>query len=139
MDPEEIKAKILHALRFVTDPEIPISVVDLGLIRELKVEDSKVLLRVVMTAPGCPYSSMIAQQIEESAKAAVPEVEDVKVKLEIFPPWTPFDMTEKGREEFKKLFGYDIVDSFLKRYGSIENYYELVKKYFGVNEEGNQE
>ena len=39
----------------------------------------------------------------------------------------------------KKLFGYDIVDSFLKRYGSVENYYELVKKYFGVNEEGNQE
>lgn len=139
MDPEEIKAKILYALRFVTDPEIPINVVDLGLIRELRVENSKVLLRMVVTAPGCPYSSMIAQQIEESVKAAVPEVEDVKVKLEIFPPWTPFDMTEKGREEFKKLFGYDIADSFLKRYGSVENYYELVKKYFGVNEESSQE
>ncbi|MDK2373090.1 MAG: metal-sulfur cluster assembly factor [Candidatus Korarchaeota archaeon] len=139
MDPEEIKAKVLYALRFVTDPEIPINVVDLGLIRKLEVEDSKVYLRVVMTAPGCPYSSMIVQQIEESIRSAIPELEEVKVELEIFPPWTPFDMTERGREQFKKMYGYDLAEGFLKRYGSVENYYELVRKYYGLDKESKKE
>ncbi len=134
MDPDEIKSKVLYALRFVTDPEIPINVVDLGLIRKLEVKDSKVYMKVVMTAPGCPYSAMIVQQVEESIKAAIPELEEVKVELEEFPPWTPFEMTEQGREQFKKLFGYDLVESFLKRYGSVENYYELVKRYYGIEE-----
>ncbi len=136
MDPDEIKSKVLYALRFVTDPEIPINVVDLGLIRKLEVKDSKVYMKVVMTAPGCPYSAMIVQQVEESIKAAIPELEEVKVELEEFPPWTPFEMTEQGREQFKKLFGYDLVESFLKRYGSVENYYELVKRYYGIEEGG---
>ncbi len=134
MDPDEIKSKVLYALRFVTDPEIPINVVDLGLIRKLEVKDSKVYMKVVMTAPGCPYSAMIVQQVEESIKAAIPELEEVKVELEEFPPWTPFEMTKQGREQFKKLFGYDLVESFLKRYGSVENYYELVKRYYGIEE-----
>ncbi len=136
MDPDEIKSKVLYALRFVTDPEIPINVVDLGLIRKLEVKDSKVYMKVVMTAPGCPYSAMIVQQVEESIKAAIPELEEVKVELEEFPPWTPLEMTEQGREQFKKLFGYDLVESFLKRYGSVENYYELVKRYYGIEEGG---
>ncbi len=138
MDPDEIKSKILYALRFVTDPEIPISVVDLGLIRKLEVEDSKVHVKVVMTAPGCPYSAMIVQQVEESIRAAIPELQEVKVELEQFPPWTPFEMTEEGKERFKQLFGYDLVESFLRRYGSVENYYELVRRYYGI-EEGKSE
>ncbi|MCD6348535.1 MAG: metal-sulfur cluster assembly factor [Candidatus Korarchaeota archaeon] len=139
MDPEEIRSKILYVLRFVTDPEIPINVVDLGLIRKLEVNDSKVHIEVVMTAPGCPYSAMIVQQIEESVKNAVPELEEVEVRLKTFPPWTPFDMTEKGREQFKKIYGYDIAESFLKRYGSVENYYELVRKYLGLNKDRENE
>ncbi len=139
MDPEEIRSKILYVLRFVTDPEIPINVVDLGLIRKLEVNDSKVHIEVVMTAPGCPYSAMIVQQIEESVKNAVPELEKVEVRLKTFPPWTPFDMTEKGREQFKKIYGYDIAESFLKRYGSVENYYELVRKYLGLNKDRENE
>ncbi len=134
MNPDEIKSKILYALKFVTDPEIPISIVDLGLIRKMEVEDSKVYVKVVLTAPGCPYSAMILQQVEEGIKAAIPELQEVKVELEVFPPWTPFEMTEQGKEQFKKLFGYDLVESFLKRYGSIESYYELVKKYYGIEE-----
>ncbi len=138
MDPDEVKTKVLYALRFVTDPEIPINVVDLGLIRKLEVEDSKVYMKVTMTAPGCPYSAMIVQQIEESIKAAIPELQEVKVEVEEFPPWTPFEMSEQGKEQFKKLFGYDLVESFLKRYGSVENYYELVKKYYGIEEGENK-
>lgn len=139
MDPEEIKTKILYALRFVTDPEIQINVLDLGLIREIEVKDSKVYLKIVMTAPGCPYSAMLAQQIEESVKSAIPELEEVKVDIGFFPPWTPFDMTEKGREQFKRMYGFDLADSFLQRYGSVANYYELVKKYYGIDSESSSE
>ncbi|MCS7102601.1 MAG: metal-sulfur cluster assembly factor [Candidatus Korarchaeum sp.] len=135
MDPEVIKAKILSVLRFITDPEIPINVVDLGLIREIIVEDGKVQIRMVMTAPGCPYSMMLMKHIEESVKQAVPEVEEVSVELVSYPPWTPMDMTEEGRELFRRNYGYDILDSFIQRYGSIENYYKLVRKYLVEEEE----
>lgn len=136
MDPEIIKAKVLSVLKFITDPEIPINVVDLGLIREVNVKDGRVSIRMVMTAPGCPYSVILMKQIEESVKRSVPEVEDVSVELAKYPPWTPMDMTEEGRELFKRNYGYDILDTFIQRYGSIENYYELVRRYLGEEEEG---
>lgn len=134
MDPDVIKAKVLNVLRFITDPEIPINVVDLGLIREMRVEDGKVHIKMVMTAPGCPYSMMLMHRIEDSVRQAVPEVEEVSVELVNYPPWTPLDMTEEGRELFKRNYGYDILDTFIQRYGSIENYYKLVRKYLGEEE-----
>lgn len=135
MDPELVRAKIINVLKFITDPEIPINVVDLGLIREMKIENGKVHIKMVMTAPGCPYSMILAKQVEESLKQAVPEVEEVSVEVVRYPPWTPADMTEEGRELFRRNFGYDIMDSFIQRYGSIENYYKIVREYFGESEE----
>ncbi len=134
MDPDEIKVKVLNVLRFITDPEIPINIVDLGLIREMSVEDGRVHIKMVMTAPGCPYSMILIRNVEESIRQAVPEVEEVRVELVNYPPWTPADMSEEGREMFRRNYGYDIMDSFIERYGSIENYYELVRKYLGEEE-----
>ncbi|MEM3619339.1 MAG: metal-sulfur cluster assembly factor [Candidatus Korarchaeum sp.] len=136
MDPDVVRAKVLNVLKFITDPEIPINVVDLGLIREMRVEDGRVHIKMVMTAPGCPYSMMLMRHIEESVKQAVPEVEEVRVELVNYPPWTPLDMTEEGREAFRRNYGYDILDTFIQRYGSIENYYRLVRRYLGEEEEG---
>jgi metal-sulfur cluster biosynthetic enzyme len=135
MSSDDIRAKVIGVLKFITDPEIPINIVDLGLIREMKVEDGKVNIKMVMTAPGCPYSMNLLRIVEESIKQAVPEVEEVKVELINYPPWTPADMTEEGRGLFKRNYGYDIMESFIERYGSIENYYQLVRKYLGMEED----
>lgn len=135
MDPELIRVKILGVLKFITDPEIPINIVDLGLIREMRIEDGRVQIKMVMTAPGCPYSMILAKQVEESVKQAVPEVEEISVEVVTYPPWTPADMTEEGRELFRRNYGYDIMESFIQRYGSIENYYKIVREYLGESEE----
>jgi len=135
LDAEEVRAKVLAALRGVYDPEIPINVVDLGLIREVLVEEGAegplVKVRYTMTAPGCPLVQMISELIRSAVQAAAGEGAKVELVYEDFPPWTPADMTEEGREEFKKRFGYDIMESFLKQWGSVENYIEAVRKALG--------
>lgn len=135
MSAEEMRLKVLTALRGVYDPEIPINIVDLGLIREVSVEErdgsTVVRVRYTLTAPGCPLAQMLSSLIKRAVEAVVGGEGEVELVYEDFPPWTPADMTEEGREEFKRRYGYDIMDSFLKQWGSIENYVEAVRKALG--------
>ncbi len=133
MTPEE-REKVVQALKKVYDPEIPINIVDLGLIRDLKVEGDKLVIKIVMTAPGCPYQTYIIELIRKAAMKALPEFDDVIVEVIDFPPWTPFDMTPEAREEFKKKVGYDIMQAFLERWGSKENYYQVIRRFLGLDE-----
>ncbi|MFN3622291.1 MAG: metal-sulfur cluster assembly factor, partial [Nitrososphaerales archaeon] len=50
----DLKARVIEALKNCYDPEIPINIVDLGLIYDLKVEDGDVKIKMILTAPGCP-------------------------------------------------------------------------------------
>jgi len=132
---EEMRLKVLTALRGVYDPEIPINIVDLGLIREVSVGErdrsTVVRVRYTLTAPGCPLAQMLSSLIKRAVEAVVSGEGEVELVYEDFPPWTPADMTEEGREEFKRRYSYDIMDSFLKQWGSIENYVEAVRKALG--------
>ena len=95
------KEQVLEKLKKVYDPEIPVSVVDLGLIYDVQVnEKNEVHVRMTLTAPGCPMGSFIAQQAEW-AISELEGVEDVTVELTFDPPWTPDMLTEEG----KKLLG----------------------------------
>jgi len=78
---------ILGALRPVIDPEIGMSVVDLGMIREILIEDSDVEVRMVLTAPFCPLAGLITEQVRRAA-AGVPGVKEAKVTL-LDEPWNP--------------------------------------------------
>jgi len=95
------KEQVLEKLKKVYDPEIPVSVVDLGLIYDVQVNDkNEVHVRMTLTAPGCPMGSFIAQQAE-LAISEMEGVEDTTVELTFDPPWTPDMLTEEG----KKLLG----------------------------------
>ncbi len=119
---EEIKREIIEkVLKKVTDPEIPISVWDLGLIYDVNVKDGKVHIKMTLTAPGCPAAGSIIWQIDQLARQ-IEGVKDVDIELVFEPPWTPFKMTEEGRKKFKELFGYDIVEEYEQKYGSEEGY-----------------
>jgi len=78
---------ILDALRPVVDPEIGISVVDLGMIREIAIEGDKVEVKMVLTTPFCPLAGMIAEQVRQTA-ATVEGVKEAKVTL-LDEPWNP--------------------------------------------------
>lgn len=82
--------EIREALRPVVDPEIGMSVVDLGMIREVDIEEDTVEVKMVLTAPFCPLAGMITDQVRQAA-AAVPGVKQAKVTL-LDEPWDPSRM-----------------------------------------------
>ena len=94
--------EVYEALRDVYDPEIPVNVVDLGLIYGVEVDQGNVDVRMTLTFAGCGMGPYIAQQAEWRI-AELDEVEDVNVELTFDPPWTPDLITDEG----KKLLGLD--------------------------------
>ena len=94
-----LEPKVVEALRSVYDPEIPVSVFDLGLIYDLRFsEDGVVLVIMTLTTPSCP----VAEEIPEWIKRAimlVEGVEEVEIDLTWEPFWRPEYMTEAARLE----------------------------------------
>ena len=96
------KDEVLEALRDVYDPEIPVNIVDLGLVYEVDVDDGDVDVQMTLTFAGCGMGPYIAQQAEWRL-AELEGIEDINVDLVFDPPWTPEMITEEG----KKLLGLD--------------------------------
>ena len=93
---------VQEALKDVYDPEIPVNIVDLGLVYNVTVEDGEVQIDMTLTAQGCGMGPYIAQQAEWRV-AEMEDVEDVNVNLVWDPPWSPESITEDG----KRLLGID--------------------------------
>ena len=94
---------IYEALKTVYDPEIPVNIVDLGLVYDVQVKDTgDVYVQMTLTFPGCGMGPYIAQQAELRL-AEVEGIEDINVDLVFDPPWTPDMITEEG----KRLLGLD--------------------------------
>lgn len=91
-------------LNDVPDPEIPvISIVDLGIIRDVAWHGEKLEVTVTPTYSGCPATSLINMEIETALRAK--GVENLSLKRQIAPPWTTDWLTESGRA---KLEAYGI-------------------------------
>ena len=96
---EELLPRVLDALKTVRDPEIPVNLVDLGLIYELIVnKDGIVYIEMTLTAPSCPVAGELPGQVRE-AIAGVDGVNDVRVKLVWSPPWDKDRMSEEAKLE----------------------------------------
>lgn len=90
---------VLENLRTIVDPELGISVVDLGLIYEVKVEDNNVNIKMTLTSPACPVGAVIQGQCHQAAKK-LPWVKEVNVQLVWSPRWDPKTMaSEDARME----------------------------------------
>lgn len=90
------KDEVMEALKDVYDPEIPVNVVDLGLIYDCQVEDGDVQVKMTLTFAGCGMGPYIAQQAEWRI-AEIENVEDVEVEIVHDPPWTPDMISEEGK------------------------------------------
>jgi len=116
MGREEIKEKIIDALKNVYDPEIPVNIYDLGLVYDIIFEDDKnIMIKMTVTTAGCPVAYIILNAAEASVRQKVGDEYNVKVELVLDPPWDPTRITEDGRRELKEIFGYDIVEEWIKR------------------------
>lgn len=97
----DIEDVIWQQLRSVYDPEIPINIVDLGLVYRCEIENlpeggRSVSVDMTLTAPGCGMGEILVQDAQERI-AVIPTVEDVRVELVFDPPWNQGMMSEEAR------------------------------------------
>ena len=98
-DDPELMEPVLAALKTVRDPEVPVNLVDLGLIYELLVKKGgTVFVEMTLTTPACPVAQSMPKEVE-NAIAAVPGVGEVRVKLVWSPPWDREMMSEEAKLE----------------------------------------
>lgn len=101
------KEQVIEALKVVKDPEIPVNVVDLGLVYDVEVSpDGVVDIQMTLTAIGCPAQDIV----KADAELAVMRLEGVRaVNVEFVwnPPWTPERMTEDGKRQMR-MFGFNV-------------------------------
>jgi len=102
--PELDTAVVRAALREVLDPEYPVSIVDLGLIRGVEVSGSTVRVRMTYTSMGCPCMDMIQDDVRERLRA-LPGVERVEIEV-VWEPWTREHISAEG---LKQLHGVGVV------------------------------
>ncbi|HKF48905.1 MAG TPA: putative Fe-S cluster assembly protein SufT [Terracidiphilus sp.] len=99
---------VWSVLRTVYDPELPVNVVDLGLIYSCAIaprpEGGKsIAVRMAMTSPGCGMSNVLKSDVERKL-SQLPEVEEARVEVVFDPPWSPDRMTEEARLQL----GFDL-------------------------------
>lgn len=94
------EAELTDALRECYDPEIPVNIVDLGLIYDVEVntETGHVAIKMTLTALGCPMAGEVIEDVE-SHVLQVENVKSCKVELTFDPPWSPDRMTEDAKWE----------------------------------------
>ena len=89
--------RLWDALSEVQDPEMPVNLVDLGVIYGITEQDGVVAVDLTFTAMGCPASEFILEDIRERLLRE-PGVNEVRVNIVWDPPWTAARMTEEGRD-----------------------------------------
>lgn len=99
VNPEKLKEELTNALKDCYDPEIPVNIVDLGLIYQLDVNpEGDVHVNMTMTSVACPAAGLLVNQVETRAME-VPGVKSVKIDVVHEPPWGPDKISEEGRSE----------------------------------------
>jgi len=95
--PSQQEIAVRAALESVMDPEINLSVIDLGLIREIHFTPDHTLVRMMLTTPFCPYAPQLVEEVKRATMSVVPKM----CEVELMPdPWSPDLMPDPG------LLGY---------------------------------
>jgi metal-sulfur cluster biosynthetic enzyme len=101
------QAQILEALKVVKDPEIPVNVVDLGLIYGVDINTSgNVEVTMTLTSVGCPVQDLIRADAE-MAVMRLDGVNQVEVEFVWSPPWAPDKMSDDGKRQMR-MFGFNV-------------------------------
>lgn len=89
--------RVWAALKDVLDPELPISIVDMGLVYDVRCDGRVAELDITFTATACPCADFIVEDIR-TRLLREPEIEDVRINIVWDPPWTNDRLTPEGRE-----------------------------------------
>lgn len=94
--------EITEKLKECYDPEIPVNIVDLGLIYDIDIEDELADITMTLTAVGCPVADQMKAQVESKA-AEVEGIEEVDCEIVFEPPWDPDMVSEEGEAALQSL------------------------------------
>jgi len=95
----EREQRITENLKQIYDPEIPMNIVDLGLIYGFEWTEDSVKLRMTLTAPGCPVAGILAEEVKLAIEK-VPNVKSATVEMVWDPPWSPERMSDFAKRQF---------------------------------------
>ena len=99
MKEDNLKIEIIQALQSVYDPEIPVSIYELGLIYDIKIKDEKfAIIKMTLTTPNCPVAESLPKEVKEGVMQ-VEGIEDVDLELVWDPPWNKDMMSEAAKLE----------------------------------------
>lgn len=101
-DSEGLERAVWDRLYSVEDPEMPVSIVDLGLIYGLEIEDSIAHVEMTLTYTGCPAREMLTDDIRDAVES-VEGIERADIRLVWSPEWTVEMVTDSGREQLKEF------------------------------------
>jgi len=92
------KDQVYEALHECYDPEIPVNIVDLGLIYDVEINEDKVNVKMTLTAPGCGMGAMIASEAQQKI-LQIPGVSEAKVDLVWDPPWDASRISDEAKQK----------------------------------------
>ncbi|HBS86706.1 MAG: FeS assembly SUF system protein [Bacteroidetes bacterium GWF2_38_335] len=100
---KELENAIVTVLEHIYDPEIPVNILDLGLIYELNIDDEKnVEIVMTLTAPNCPMAEDLVYEVNEKTNN-IPDVKKSTVKLVFDPPWDKSMLSDEALLELGLL------------------------------------
>lgn len=92
--------RVMNALRNCYDPEIPVNIVELGLIYNVAVIDDNVKVRMTLTTQGCPAHAYLMQQVQTEVER-IPGIKSAEVEIVWEPPWTPDRMSAEAKKRLE--------------------------------------
>jgi metal-sulfur cluster biosynthetic enzyme len=95
--PDTLRQPIEAALRRVVDPELALTIVDVGLVYGVDVSADRLQVRVTMTSVACPVADVIVEDIEHELDAVAPDGMAIHVDLVWEPPWATERMSERAK------------------------------------------
>jgi metal-sulfur cluster biosynthetic enzyme len=105
-DAEGLEADVWDALSDIEDPEMPVSIVDLGLVYSVDITDKVATVDMTLTYSGCPARDMLMDEIEREV-AALDGIDGVHLRLVWSPEWSLEMVTDTGKEDLKE-FGLSV-------------------------------
>jgi len=91
--------EILETLKAVSDPEVGVNIVDLGLIYKVEIKPEEVYIQLTMTSPACPLHGVITRNMDKVLRQTFPDLGEMTIDLVWEPPWSPDLMSLAAKQQ----------------------------------------
>ncbi|MBK3331529.1 metal-sulfur cluster assembly factor [Persephonella atlantica] len=94
---------VINALKEVYDPEIPLNIVDLGLVKSVNINDNRLKVIMTLTTPQCPLEKYIIRTVIKTLHRHFPQLDEISVNMDFSEPWNAEKISPEGKEKLREL------------------------------------